>query len=71
MHSRAALEQALTESPVASLTVVAKQLRVSKAQLRAQFRDLCAGLGKRYRMGAQETQYQNMGKLTLLCGSIY
>jgi hypothetical protein len=53
---RAALEQALTESPVPSLTVVAKQLRVSKAQLRAQFHDLCAGLGKRYRMGAQKTQ---------------
>jgi len=48
---RAALEQALTENPVPSLAVVAKRLRLSKALLRAQFYDLCAALGERYRMG--------------------
>jgi AraC-like DNA-binding protein len=53
---RAALEQAFTESPVPSLADVAKRLRVSRARLREQFHDLCAALGKRYRMGAQKTQ---------------
>lgn len=48
---RAALEQALTGSPAPPLADVAKRLRLSKAQLRAQFYDLCTALGKRYRMG--------------------
>lgn len=48
---RAALEQALTENPVPSLSDIAKRLGLSKARLREQFYDLCAALGKRYRMG--------------------
>lgn len=55
---RAALEQALTENPVPSLADVAKRLRLSKALLRAQFHDLCAALGERYRMGFRNCNWR-------------